>query len=260
MYSKNWVGQVRFENFDFLVNICTKVNFFFFWKLDVCTISELRMKKRVSKSECTRKIEWDRSVLKILSFWSRSKVCLVQAFSLSFFFFFGGSDPGQTVGPGQTGSDRSGWWRHGWRHCFGRVWHVWMTSSMTSQCWTCGTCDFWRILIGAWDLKAAPPNIFAARGGACLGFWALNFWGLSTQGRSRPLYGQFCKITGRFPQIWRFRPRVVANLWPFVAVRGGGRRRFWAWIFLGFVDREPMDLVVVSVFWIGVLVCTDLKD
>ena len=54
------------------------------------------MKKRVPKSECTRKIEWDRSVLKILIFWSRSKVYLVKAFfflsPLFFFFFAGGSD------------------------------------------------------------------------------------------------------------------------------------------------------------------------
>ena len=184
----------------------------FFWKLYVCTISELRMKKRIPKSECTRKIEWDRSILKILTsgqhlhrsplfleigrlhnFWtsneetgpkigmySKNRVgqvrfenfdFLVKVKSLLgpfffFFFFSGGSDPGQ------TGSVRSGWWRHGWRHCSGRVWHVWrMTSSMTSYD-SCGTCDFWRILIGAWDLKAAPPNLFAARGGACLGFWA----------------------------------------------------------------------------------------
>ena len=55
------------------------------------------MKKRVPKSECTRKIEWDRSVLKILTFWSRSKFHLVKAFSLTpFFFFFAGNlDPGQ---------------------------------------------------------------------------------------------------------------------------------------------------------------------
>ena len=46
------------------------------------------MKKQVPKSKCTRKIKWDRSVLKILTFWSRSKVRLVKAFSLSFFFFF----------------------------------------------------------------------------------------------------------------------------------------------------------------------------
>ena len=75
-----------FENFYFLVNICAKVNF---WKLDIYPISELWMKKRVPKSECTRKIEWDRSVLKILTFWSRSRVYLVKAFfSFSFFFFF----------------------------------------------------------------------------------------------------------------------------------------------------------------------------
>ena len=68
--------------FCFLVHICAKVNF---WKLDICTISELRMKKWVPKSECTRKIEWDKSVLAILTFWSRSRVHLVKAFSLSLF-------------------------------------------------------------------------------------------------------------------------------------------------------------------------------
>ena len=52
------------------------------------------MKKRVPKSECTRKIEWDRFVLKILTFWSRSKVHLAKAFFTFFFFFFfeSGSD------------------------------------------------------------------------------------------------------------------------------------------------------------------------
>ena len=66
------------------------------------------MKKPVPKSEYTRKIEWDRSVSKILTFWSRSKVHLVKAFSLSFFFFFGRRfGPGPVsrsvrVKPGQT--------------------------------------------------------------------------------------------------------------------------------------------------------------
>ena len=46
------------------------------------------MKKRVPKLECTRKIKWDRSVLKILTFWSRSRVHLVKAFSFSSFFFY----------------------------------------------------------------------------------------------------------------------------------------------------------------------------
>ena len=54
------------------------------------------MKKRVPKSKCTRKIEWDRSVLKIFTFWSRSKVHQVKAFSLSFLFFFFG----RQFGPG----------------------------------------------------------------------------------------------------------------------------------------------------------------
>ena len=31
IYAKNWARQVLLENFDFLVNICAKVNF---WKLD----------------------------------------------------------------------------------------------------------------------------------------------------------------------------------------------------------------------------------
>ena len=78
-----------------------------FRKLDVCTIFEPRMKKWVPKSECTRKIEWDRSVLKILTFFlSRSKVHLVKAFSLSLFFFFsfffaGSSD--RVKFPGRSG-------------------------------------------------------------------------------------------------------------------------------------------------------------
>ena len=56
--------------------------------------------------------------MKILIFWSRSKVCLVQAFSLSFssffiFFFFiflGGSDPGQISGSVRVGP---GLWANG---------------------------------------------------------------------------------------------------------------------------------------------------
>ena len=53
------------------------------------------MKKQISKSECTRKTEWNRPFLKILTFWSKSKFYLIKAFSFSFFFFFffvGGSD------------------------------------------------------------------------------------------------------------------------------------------------------------------------
>ena len=43
------------KHFDIWSTFAQKLTF---WKLDVCTISELRMKKRVPKSECTRKIEW----------------------------------------------------------------------------------------------------------------------------------------------------------------------------------------------------------
>ena len=63
------------------------------------------MKKRVPKSECTRKIEWDRSVLKILTFWSRSKVHLVKAFFFSLFFLKAvRTGSCFQVGPVQTGS------------------------------------------------------------------------------------------------------------------------------------------------------------
>ena len=63
------------------------------------------MKKRVPKSECTRKIEWDRFVLKILTFWSRLKVHLAKAFfTLSFFFFLQAVQTRSSfqVGLGQT--------------------------------------------------------------------------------------------------------------------------------------------------------------
>ena len=52
----------------------------------VCTIFESWAKKQIPKLECTWKIEWDRPLLKILTFWSKSKVHLVKAFfSLTFF-------------------------------------------------------------------------------------------------------------------------------------------------------------------------------
>ena len=83
----------------------------FFRNWTVCTISELQMKKRISKSKCTRKTEWNKPFLKILTFWSKSKFYLVKAFSFSFsfFFFFGrrfglGQDKWVKSGrPGQTG-------------------------------------------------------------------------------------------------------------------------------------------------------------
>ena len=46
-------------------NLC-KSQFFRNWT--ICTISELQMKKWISKSECTRKIDWNKSFLKILTF------------------------------------------------------------------------------------------------------------------------------------------------------------------------------------------------
>ena len=59
----------------------------FFRNWTVCTISELQMKKRIPKSEYTRRTKWNRPFFKILTFWSNSKFYLVKAF-----FFAGGSD------------------------------------------------------------------------------------------------------------------------------------------------------------------------
>ena len=92
-----------------------KSQFFRNWK--ICTISELQMKKQISKSECTRKTKWNRPFLKILTFWSKSKFYLVKAF---FFFFASGSD--RVRFPGRSGSNRvslikpgSGGWRYAQR-------------------------------------------------------------------------------------------------------------------------------------------------
>ena len=58
------------------------------------------MKKRIPKSECTQKTEWDKPILKILTFWSKSKFKLGQSF---FFLFLGGSDQVKPGRLGQTG-------------------------------------------------------------------------------------------------------------------------------------------------------------
>ena len=88
----------------------------FFRNWTVCTIFELQMKKWISKSECTRKTEWNRPFLKILTFWSKSKFYLVKAFSFSFFFFFFFC---RRFGPGQVSRSVkpvSGGWHHQWCH------------------------------------------------------------------------------------------------------------------------------------------------
>ena len=77
IYAKNWARQVILENFDFRSRFMKKSTF---WKLDVCAISEFQMMKRIPKLECTQKTEWDKPLLKILTFWSKSKVHLVKVF------------------------------------------------------------------------------------------------------------------------------------------------------------------------------------
>ena len=69
----------------------------------ICTISESRRKKRIPKSECMRKTELVRPFMKILTFWSKSKVRLVKAFFFSLFFFSGSSD--QVRFPSRSGSN-----------------------------------------------------------------------------------------------------------------------------------------------------------
>ena len=87
----------------------------------VYTISESQTKKKIPKLECTRKTEWIRPLLKIFTFWSKSKIHLVKAFPfiLLFFYFFyfftSGSD--QVRFPSRFGSNQgSGGWHHPWRH------------------------------------------------------------------------------------------------------------------------------------------------
>ena len=193
-----------------------------FWKLDVCTIFELRMKKRVPKSECTRKIEWDRSVLKILTFWSRSKVRLVKAFSLSFFFFFfeavrTGSD--FRVGPGRIWTNKSAVDDviHDVTVLRVRVARVARAARVARMARASTSCPNRHV-----GLKAAPPNLLAAREGACLVPWAWNSWVLLIKGCRTPWYSQFSKIMGRFAQIWRIRLRIVASLWRCVEARAWG--------------------------------------
>ena len=64
----------------------SKSQLFGIWR--VCTISKSWTKKRIPKLECMRKTEWDKPLLKILTFRSKSKVHLVKAFSFIYLFLF----------------------------------------------------------------------------------------------------------------------------------------------------------------------------
>ena len=63
--------------------------------------------------ECTRKTEWDKFVVKILTFWSKSKVQLVQSSPFILFYllliFLGCSDPGQISGLGPRNRVKLKW-------------------------------------------------------------------------------------------------------------------------------------------------------
>ena len=103
LFEQFWI--LKWRNKPQKWNLCEKLGktgtFWKFWLLGqdlcksqffrnwiVCTISELQMKKRISKSECTQKTKWNRPFLKILTFWSKSKLYLVKTFSFSSFFLF----------------------------------------------------------------------------------------------------------------------------------------------------------------------------
>ena len=139
MYSKNWVGQVRFENFDFLVNICTKVNFFENWTF--AQFLNFEWRNGSQNRNVLEKLSGTSSFWKLWfsgqgqkSAWSKHFL-FIFLFLLFFFFFFRRFGPGQISGsvrvePGQTGQQRmtSSMTSQCWN-----VWHVWrMTSSMTS--------------------------------------------------------------------------------------------------------------------------------
>ena len=80
----------------------------FFRNWTVCTISKLQMKKQISKSECTRKTEWNRPFLKILTFWSKSKFYLFKVFFFFYLIFFAGVSD-RVRFPGRSGSNLVGY-------------------------------------------------------------------------------------------------------------------------------------------------------
>ena len=127
----------------------------------VCTIFEFQMKKQISKSECTRKTEWNRPFLKILTFWSKSKFYLVKAFSFSFsfflFFFFFFCRRFRLGQVSRSVKPVSGGWRHQWCHNTGGLGGAWRHVSLR----------LWTLML---------PE---ARGGAWQLLWSWNFWALS---------------------------------------------------------------------------------
>ena len=186
------------------------------------------MKKRVPKSECTRKIEWDRSVLKILTFWSRSKVHLVKAFSLYFFFFF-------LVG----GSDRvrfSGW--------SNRLVGDDIISDVIVLEGMCGTCKRVSGWGGSWNWgfeRRWLRRCMKARGW----FFGLEFFGLC-QSNAVEDHGivSFLKPWAdlhKFEGLCRGPSLVCGGTWGHVP-------ELLDLKFLGFVDRSPFKVLVGSVF------------
>ena len=146
-----------------------------FWKLDVCTIFEPRMKKWVPKLECTWKIEWDRSVLKFLIFFFGQDIF----FHLYFYIFFfqavwirvkpswSGSNLDQRVSSvGMTSSMTS--------HCWGRMWHVWHVRHVW-HVWPVYTLEGSPAREIWWRRVFVEANDLAARVGAWVTFWTWKF-------------------------------------------------------------------------------------
>ena len=190
------------------------------------------MKKRILKLECTWKTEWNRPFLKFLTFWSKSKLYLVKAFSFSFSFLqaarTGSGWTGQTGSAWENGSDHSGWWRHPWCH---------------------GAClrvrVFWRVTEdgGAWERVFIEAEISGPFGGAWLIVRACNFWVLWIGARWISWYCPFLKSQAYLRGIERLSREAF---W----ARGCAWERMeipWRMNFLGFVDRSPFKILVRSV-------------
>ena len=203
MYSKNWMGQVRFDNFDFLVKV----------------------KSPLGQS--------------IFSF--------PLSYLFIFFFFFsgfftGGSD--RVRFPGRSGSNRvslvkpgSGGWRHPWRHAQRARVSTWRVERVKARECSASARD------GAWK-DADDRRTFRwrveARGCAS---WPEIFKSCISKAAEDPCRVSFVKFwTGshKFEGLCRGVSKDFGGAWQRVA-------RLLGLIFLGFVDRRSMDLVVALV-------------
>ena len=170
----------------------------------IYTISESWTKKWIPKSKCTRKTEWNRPVLKILTFWPKSKIQLDQSFFL-FLFYAGNSN--RVIDSGQVQETRSSW-----------KWKV--TSLMTSSSYA-SVCNACEGSSGAWKFTAARVGLSKRvayhyrhvwaheltlmntkpSSGAWWCFWGRFFWVLQIE-----WWCYFREMKSGFVRMWRSRP------------------------------------------------------